>query len=89
MCKASLILSWKDAEAVSRIEKQSSERKAPFKEALHIEREMKTLAEQTEIIIIYTLYLYHTDKRFYLHSKLEMDVCSYFEAHGSNYCCLT
>jgi len=28
MCKASLILSWKDVEAVSRIEKQSSEHKA-------------------------------------------------------------
>ena len=28
MCKASLILSWKDVEAVSRIEKQSSEYKA-------------------------------------------------------------
>ena len=28
MCKASLILSWKDVETVSRIEKQSSEHKA-------------------------------------------------------------
>ena len=28
MCKAFLILSWKDVEAVSRIEKQSSEHKA-------------------------------------------------------------
>ena len=27
MCKASLIFSWKDVEAVSRIEKQSSEHK--------------------------------------------------------------
>ena len=46
MCKVSLILSWKDMEAVSRIEKQSSEHNA-----LHVFDTLHDVLENMQILI--------------------------------------